>query len=221
MPEVLFEFPVILLIFIWHPNTKGVWPVLVNVAMRLTRRNTLIGLGAAAAGAGAIGGTGAFTSVTAERTVSVSTTGDDEAALALEAAGTSNSDDYVTTVDETVQINIDGGNGLNKDAKTTIEGLITVTNNGSEEIDTLSLSMSLADADGLNTDNVFKFTSSEVSSTIQSEEDISDGGLGSGSDLDFGMVIDLLPDTNTGRNSGEANALPDTEYTLEIKAETA
>ena len=127
MPEVLFEFPIILLMFIWRPNTKWVGPVRVNVAMKLTRRNALIGLGTAAAGAGVIGGTGAFTSVEADREVEISTTGDSSANVQLTVDplgkhGAGLNDDS----DNTVQINFDS---LNQNATTDYDDALGVTPN--------------------------------------------------------------------------------------------
>jgi hypothetical protein len=78
--------------------------------MRLTRRNALIGLGTVAAGAGVIGGSGAFTSVEADRSMNVETTGDDSAALGLIPAGsndgstTPNASDYVDDGGDTIEI---------------------------------------------------------------------------------------------------------------------
>ena len=171
MPEVLFGHPVIILMFIWHPNTKWVWPVMVSVAMRLTRRNTLIGLGAAAAGAGAIGGTGAFTSVEADRSVSVSTAGDAGAALQIlpaddgDGSATQNALEYTNAngpdsfSGDTLSISLsstdsdDNSAGLNVGATTRIEDLFRVTNNGTEQVD-LDFQITDADSDGNNLSDV-------------------------------------------------------------------
>ena len=67
--------------------------------MRLTRRNALIGLGTVAAGAGVVGGSGASTSVTAERTVSINTAGDGGAALGLIPAGSNDNSITPNAVD--------------------------------------------------------------------------------------------------------------------------
>lgn len=53
--------------------------------MQLTRRNTIIGLGTLAVGAGIVSGSGAFSSVEANRSFQVSVAGDSEALLGLEA----------------------------------------------------------------------------------------------------------------------------------------
>ena len=197
--------------------------------MRLTRRNALIGLGTVAAGAGVVGGSGAFTSVTAERTVSVSTTGDGGAALQLAPASSSsdtNAGVYVNAPEDgVVSINLSNGNseGVNQDAKTTIDELITVTNNGAEDLSELRLNMLVSGAPQVNPDNVFKFTASGSSaggnSPYSNDSDISGGDFDSGSSLTFGIIIDLLPDDENPPTSSSPNDLPsDGTYTLEIEA---
>jgi hypothetical protein len=116
--------------------------------MRLTRRNALIGLGTVAAGAGVVGGSGAFTSVEANRSVSVTTAGDTGAALAISPAddgdgnATSNASEYTNANDadsfdgDTFEITIGDGDdaGLNIDAVTTIENLFELTNNSPNSV---------------------------------------------------------------------------------------
>lgn len=98
--------------------------------MTMNRRNVLIGLGATAAGGGAILGSGAFSQVEADRTVTVSTTGDASALLGLD-------------LDTSYNGIADGGSGdaiqidisqLNDNAITTFEDVLTVTNNGSQDV---------------------------------------------------------------------------------------
>jgi len=209
--------------------------------MRLTRRNALIGLGTVAAGAGVIGGTGAFTSVEAERSVSVQTTGDASAALTLEQAPgdidnndpTANAAEYVTTTsDDLITIDISSGansqaDGINKNARTTLENLITITNNGTQTVNDLILEFP---SDGnptgdINISDTFHFTTNgtelQNNSDILEEYDSNplDDGLGVGETVTFGIVIDLI---DGGDNPGGNNSdLPDTEYTLSITANTS
>ncbi|WP_336021591.1 hypothetical protein [Halobellus salinisoli] len=120
--------------------------------MALNRRNVLLGLGTIVTGVGAAIGTGAFTTVTAERTVDVSVTGDSDAFLAFQVDGTVTIDGsdvdagdpgYANIpTDGALEILLDGsgeGNvssasGLNVDAVTTISPLFSVTNNGTEDV---------------------------------------------------------------------------------------
>jgi len=110
--------------------------------MKLTRRNTLIGLGTIAAGAGVISGTGAFDSVEADRSFEVSVSGDAGALLGLEATN------------DTIAGTQEGGAGdndviyfeisssettryasINENATTEFFDAFSVTNNGSETVD--------------------------------------------------------------------------------------
>ena len=209
--------------------------------MRLTRRNALIGLGTVAAGAGVIGGTGAFTSVDAERSVSVQTTGDASAALTLEQAPgdidnntpTANAAEYVTTTgDDLITIDIGGdsnsqADGINKNARTRLENLITITNNGTQTVNDLILEFR-SDSNpnqNINLSDTFHFTTNGTE--LQNNSDILeayssnplDDGLGVGESVTFGIVIDLLDGGNNP--SGNDSDLPDTEYTLSITANTS
>lgn len=105
------------------------------------RRNVLIGLGSLVAGGGALLGTGAFTTVTAERTVNVETAGDVNAFLGIEPFETDGEDsdnaaEYVDTSGDTVVIDItdQGNGGVNEDAITALDRLLKVTNNGTQTV---------------------------------------------------------------------------------------
>lgn len=99
--------------------------------MKLTRRNALIGLGTAAAGAGVVGGTGAFTSVEADRDVTISTTGDSGANVQIDVDpenkhGNGLSGDVSDGDGGTVQLNMEN---LNKNATTDYDDALGVTPN--------------------------------------------------------------------------------------------
>ena len=185
--------------------------------MRLTRRNALIGLGTIAAGAGVVGGSGAFTSVTAERTVNVQTTGDGSAALALESTGSTNANKYVSTSGGTIQLDLDAtSSGLNKNAKTTIDNLVKITNNGSQDL--TELIVEITNDAGNDISGIFKFTKGATSgeTSLGNNVDLTDGsGLSSGSSVVFGLIINLL------NNSAGKSDLPSGGYTLNITAKTS
>jgi len=195
------------------------------------RRSVLIGMGGLVAAGGAALGTGAFTTVTAERTVSVETAGDGSAFLALAPAR--NNDNFVTAPsDGTIEINLDGtdsqtgsNGGLNQNAETVFRNLVTITNNGTQEITSLTLTMAVSSASNVVADDTFEFTVSP-SDGNSNQGTVSNGGniltgnnsipgtLGSGSSINFGMIIDLI-------NGGAGNDLPDgAAYTLTIEAQT-
>jgi|GEM_PF-1150897 len=109
----------------------------------MQRRKFIAGLGSlAAAGAAGIG-TGAFTSVQANRSVSVSVAGDDAALLALDpdpdGDGTNESEntDYISWSGGEVSIDIDSaatvdGSGVNPNSTTQINDLFKVVNQGTQ-----------------------------------------------------------------------------------------
>jgi hypothetical protein len=100
--------------------------------MALSRRNILVGLGALVGGGGALVSTGAFSTVSAERSVSVNTTGDASSFLGLNA--TSQGQSYINNpTSGTLDISLgSSSNGFNEDAITTIGSLFNIINNSPE-----------------------------------------------------------------------------------------
>jgi hypothetical protein len=197
-----------------------------------SRRSVLIGLGGLVAGGGALIGTGAFTTVEAQRTVNVSTTGDGSAFLGLAAARDNGG--FVDDSGDTVIIDLDGGDaadnadgtGINQRAETTFRNLVTVTNNGTQSITSLSLTMDVSDDDDDVVEaDTFEFTVSPSDGngnqdTVSNGSNILTGNnvsssLSSGSSINFGMIIDLI-------DGGDSQNLPSSAtYTLTVRAETA
>ena len=107
--------------------------------MAMNRRNVLIGLGAVAAGGGAALGTGAFSSVEADRTVNISTAGDSSALLSLTLdtasynglSDTSGSDSGPNN-ENTIQIDLES---INDNAVTTFDDALIIENNGNNSVD--------------------------------------------------------------------------------------
>ncbi|MGB9986584.1 hypothetical protein [Salarchaeum japonicum] len=109
----------------------------------MQRRKFLAGLGSlTAAGAAGIG-TGAFTSVSAKRSLEVQTAGDANALLGIEKISSSANSEYVDVSGDTISIDIstdtdndqtEEGVGLNKNATTKILDLFRVTNNGTQDV---------------------------------------------------------------------------------------
>lgn len=110
----------------------------------MQRRNLLIGMGSLAAGGAATIGTGAFTSVSADRSVSIETAGDASAFLGIDGAKdddgnyTPNAVEYVDNVDGQITIDLtesdEGAEGINRNATTVFDNLLDVINNGSQEV---------------------------------------------------------------------------------------
>lgn len=104
--------------------------------MRLTRRNTVIGLGTLAVGAGAIGGSGAFDSVEADRSFDVGVQGDADALLGLTVLN-ENIADYQeggSGDNDTIHFRLEDGS-LNDDATTEFFRAFEVANNGSQDVE--------------------------------------------------------------------------------------
>ena len=184
-----------------------------------SRRSVLVGLGGLVAGGGALIGTGAFTTVEAERDVTVSTAGDASANLQLTALN----EEIVSNDDGDGIISIDLSN-LNEQAETTFRDLVQIANNGTQSITSLTLEMSQDDGDV--EDSVFEFPVSRDGSSetfdngddILSGDDISDDlGSGDGS-VDFGIIVDLLPDEEPEDNTTSIDG--NASFTLTITAET-
>lgn len=148
--------------------------------MALTRRNMLIGMGALAGGAGIIGGTGAFTTVEADRTVDVSTSGDSTANLELVG------DSSVTETEDEggVSLLTISNRDINERARTVFAYAITVTNNGSNDV-------------GFYVESGIDPIDFEVGgSSIVGEENAIDLNQGSVDDID--VIINLRPDGTDG-----------------------
>jgi hypothetical protein len=105
----------------------------------MQRRNLLIGMGSLAAGGAATIGTGAFTSVSANRSVSVDVADDSDALLAIEPQATPNGNEYASVnTDGTVELDFSetdvGGGGLNRNAETIIRDILQVRNQGTQDV---------------------------------------------------------------------------------------
>lgn len=181
--------------------------------MQLTRRNTIIGLGTIAAGAGVISGTGAFDSVEADRSFEVSVSGDAGALLGLEAtndtiAGMQDGGDPDNDVIyfEISSSETTGNASINEDATTEFFNAFSVTNNGSE---TVNLSIELPQG----VSGISFIVSSERSDN--NPTDLTDGSyeLTPGEDISVDLTIDTT-DGGYEEPSGDP-------YQITIRAQTS
>jgi hypothetical protein len=106
----------------------------------MQRRKYLAALGSLAAGGAAIGGTGAFTSVQANRSVTISTAADTDALLKVDPANGPNGQ-YAKEVDGGNTIALDftqndhtSSTGLNDEAFINIEDVLSVENQGTQPV---------------------------------------------------------------------------------------
>lgn len=106
----------------------------------MQRRNLLAAIGSAAAGSAAAMGTGAFTSVSADRSVSVAVEGDKSALLGLDATTGTNSAYAKQTDSGEVTVAIDetdtyaDADGVNANALTKIFEAFQITNQGTQPV---------------------------------------------------------------------------------------
>lgn len=186
--------------------------------MALTRRNTLIGLGALAAGAGIIGGSGAFDAVEADRTFEVEVAGDAAALLGLEVmnqviAGT---EEGGAGGNDVIFFELDAGEtasdqpAINEDAVTAFFQVFRVTNNGSQEV---QVSIDTGDADGVT----FQVTEhrGDNGDVVDDDTDLEEDGV----DLNPGqdVTVDIEIDTTAEGGYTEPG---DDPYEMTLRAES-
>ena len=154
--------------------------------MRLTRRNALIGLGTVAAGAGVIGGTGAFTSVDAERDLTIQSTNDSDANVQIEVdpdgKHESLADGGDGTGDGVVQLDF---TGLNQNAITTYDDALRINPTGSNG--NYDVTVDIEESDGT--------AISWVTATVNGGTDISGG-------------TDVLVDIEIDLTNNDASTFP-------------
>jgi hypothetical protein len=107
--------------------------------LKIMNRRRLLAAFGTAAGASSILGTGAFTSVSADRSVSVQVAADADAFLAMVPSPGPNGE-YAAVEDGQLVVQLDGsddtpaGDGVNDDAVTRIEDIFRIRNQGTQEV---------------------------------------------------------------------------------------
>ncbi|MFC3957428.1 hypothetical protein [Halovivax cerinus] len=165
--------------------------------MRMNRRNVLVGLGGIVASGGALLGTGAFSTVEAQRTVTVDTAGDASALIALNEGSSS----MVTTDgDGLLQIDLSGSNwndasGVNSDATITITDAFTVENNSDDPVD-ISFSDDGSDVGLTLTPSTASLQASASDDSDQQSFDLEVDTSGAATDATFDVTLTITA-TNT------------------------
>ena len=171
--------------------------------MAMNRRNVLVGLGAVAVGGGAAFGSGAFSQVSAARTVSVSTEGDASGFLGLSGDAA-----YITNDNSSSALTIDlgqatSGNGFNNEARTVVEDIVTATNDAAdgENVDVgfddgtgtqvASDDFVLGDGNGNPVADVTLYFGTENSQSVAT-------GVTSGGTATMGVIVDTRSSTLNG-----------------------
>jgi len=174
----------------------------------------VIALGGLLAGGGTLLGTGAFSTVTAERSVSLQAAGDANAFLGLEILD----DAYVEQTDGTI------GFDILAESTTTFADLVNVRNNGTQAVTSLRFAFDVTGADQSDdaVETALKIVSGDASIDAVDEVNLlteSDAGgaaddvLTPGEAVPFGIAVDLV-DADLEEVTG------DPEITLTIIADT-
>jgi hypothetical protein len=155
----------------------------------------LLGLIVLVVGAGVIGASGAFSSVQAERTMDIDTTGDGSALLQL-----SGNDDTIAGTAQSGGVDVleIANSEINEDAQTIFAGAFTITNGGNDNVDELYFRENGSVAPGGPVD----FVQSGGSSLVGSSNAVSLGAQGDSVEID--VVIDTTGSTSSANlpNSG-------------------
>ena len=167
-----------------------------TVTTTMERRKFVIGAGALATGSAAALGTGAFSSVEAERSVEIDVEGDAEAYLRLTGDEEFIDDDtpqdseleFAFGVNEETE---EGGQGFNDDAVTVVEDIVTIENQGTE--DTVQVDFG---EDGDNDDEV-TVNLDDADVKLMLPEDVSDRTI----DVGNSTTIDIEVDTRDPEGS--------------------
>jgi hypothetical protein len=175
----------------------------------MQRRKFIAGMGSlAAAGAAGIG-TGAFTSVNADRSVTISTAADSDALLRFVQGDWNTNGEYASvsnekaTVDFSTLTTDEGGSGVNKDALTTIYDIFTIENQGTQDV------LVYVDPASLEDDNAFdKGTTNGLYldpqfSDMPNNDDSSLGTLGDGEK--YGSLTGIGPSVEDFKQNLQEN----------------
>jgi len=168
----------------------------------MERRKLIAGLGSLTA-AGAAGlGTGAFTSVTANRTMNVAVADDANAFLSLDDINSSPNSEYVDTTGNQITIDLDsasgGSSGFNANSKTRIDDLVRVANQGSQ---TVNVWVTLNGGSTFDDDTLYFYPGDATETALNNGEGDSDGddvlALTPGENAKLGVLVDLGDVNNT------------------------
>jgi hypothetical protein len=154
----------------------------------MDRRTLLKTLGVTSAGAAVVTGTGAFTSVEADRDVAVEVATDSSAYLALNAIGPNAP--YTNTSNGQLGIDLtgsnstnNGGQGVNTNAVTVFEDMFEVQNQGTQEVEVEITPLTFIDTGSGNTLIVL----------IVPETGFPSVNLSPGSAETYSLVVDVFP----------------------------
>ena len=174
----------------------------------MQRRKYLAAIGSLAAGGAAMMGTGAFTSVQAERNVDVAVATDENAYLSLRATGNRAKLDNNNQLKLDLDSSDEGANGLNADARTAFTDIFEIENQGDNDVLVavgLSQDNIYEDGDSQNNAEPHLFDTPGVSGFVYDEEPASGTGSGLGPNADnFQIRIDSGGRVDLSKKSEDA-----------------
>jgi hypothetical protein len=150
----------------------------------MERRKFLIGAGALASGSAAAVGTGAFSSVDANRDFDLDIEGDQNAYLQLDPTS-----EYASVTEGSIELDFgfttdDGGSGINGRADTSFDDVFTIKNQGTETV------------------NVWVATQNPTGSAEESVEFVADTNVPDTDDIDGSSPVDIsgVPGSGPGQS---------------------
>ena len=171
----------------------------------MQRRKFVVGLGALASGSAAAVGTGAFTSVEADRQVDVQVASDAQAYLSLSNSSSSNNEYFAQSGTEyAVDFSSTnaGGSGVNPNADTIAKSVFTIENQGTQEV---TVSLSSTDM-GVEDQGTEVSTPSSPGINVSLDDDDDDATLGVGEKIDVDFAINSGTSDLSGTLTISANA---------------
>ena len=170
------------------------------------RKGKLFGLLAVLAAIGLVTASGAFTTVSAERTASVNVAGDANALLALDPTSGPNGQTYADVSNGQLELDLANGSaaGVNPNAKTTVTSVFRITNQGTQKV-----SVKISDS-GDNSDAVTFYNSTDAKRTDGGLES-SEAALAPGESI----VVSIEIDTTTAGVSANDNLIDEITITAE------
>jgi hypothetical protein len=178
----------------------------------MNRRQLLAGLGAAAAGGGAALGTGAFTSVEAQRSVTVNVADEDQAYLGIdEVDGTTYPNATFATQNTKNEISLDfndntetndGSEGVGLDSDYEFDNVFEIENQGTQEVE-----VSIDTIEPTSGVTVKFYDGTDASTSLDSDNG-SPKSLGTGISTRIGVKIEV-DEPSTGSYSADTTVSAD------------
>ncbi|WP_049942985.1 hypothetical protein [Haloarcula sp. CGMCC 1.6347] len=185
----------------------------------MNRRGFLLSIGAASVGTGAVFGSGAFTSIEADRNVNLQVTGDTGSAQVGFSPGSGATSIVGTDTNESVDIINFEQTNLNEQAKTSFENALEVDNNSQSKVNLYIDDSTTGVGDDPTNGEVLDFREGSAGvSIVGSDQAIaldpdggsSDGGYSDTVELD--IVVDLRDD---GVDGDDLSEISDVTFVVE------